>query len=357
MRFFLSGLLTLLISYSCTAFADQANVFIYHRFNDARHPSTNITSRDFRAQLEFLKTRNIPVLRLGQVVESMQQGSRLPQPCAVLTVDDAYRSFLTDGWPLIRQYGYPVTLFVSTATIGGGDYLSWAELQQLQREGVEIGNHSASHAFLLDRLPDETETDWQARILTDISSAQQEIETHLGSAPQLFAYPYGEFDPDLVSLVKGAGFSAAFGQQSGVMTSDQDFYRFPRFPIGGAHASLDEFRSKLFMHSLPVHVISPGTNVITENMPPTLRFYLQDNSIDSNSLRCYVPDIAGCQVKIVNQAEGIYEVAAKRPLVGRRSKYTVTASDITGRLWYWYSQLWVYPQGRQVSDHAVPGGE
>jgi peptidoglycan/xylan/chitin deacetylase (PgdA/CDA1 family) len=356
MRFFLTGLLILLISYS-TASADQANVFIYHRFNDDRHPSTNISTGDFRAQLELLQAQKIPVLRLGQVVESLRQGHRLPQPCAVITVDDAYRSFLTDGWPLVRQYGFPVTLFVSTATIGGADFLNWTELQQLQREGVEIGNHSDSHDFLLDRLPGETDTEWQARILLDIGSAQRELETHLGSAPQLFAYPYGEFDPELVNLVKLSGFVAAFGQQSGVMTLDQDYYRFPRFPVGGAHASLDEFRSKLFMKSLPVRVISPSTNVISENKPPTLRFYLNGNDINVDSLQCYVPGIAGCQVKIVNRAEGIYEVAASRPLIGRRSKYTVTASDFKGNSWYWYSQLWVHPQGRQMTDHSVPGRE
>jgi peptidoglycan/xylan/chitin deacetylase (PgdA/CDA1 family) len=348
MRAILTGLLTLLISFACAAYADadQANVFIYHRFNDARYPSTNIMSSDLRTQLELLHTLQIPVLRLGQVVESMQQGVSLPQPCAVITVDDAFRSFLTDGWPLIRQYAYPVTLFVSTATIGDGDYLNWAELQQLQREGVEIGNHSASHAFLLDRLPGETDSEWQARILTDIMSAQQELETHLGTAPRLFAYPYGEFDPDLVNLLKGTGFAAAFGQQSGVMASNQDFYRLPRFPIGGSHTSLEEFRSKLFMNSLPVTVISPASNNIHENNPPRLRFQLKDNRIDNGSLRCYAPDVVDCQVKIVNREEGIFEVQANHPLIGRRSKYTMTASDFKGSSWYWYSQLWVQPQGR-----------
>jgi len=350
-------MLILLLVLGSSAYAEQANVFIYHRFNDSRYPSTNISSEDFLAQLEFLQARKITVLGLGQVIASLHQGLALPRPCAVITVDDAYRSFLTDGWSLLKRFGYPVTLFVSTESIGARDYLTWAELQSLQREGVAIGNHSASHAYLLDRLPNESDSDWQGRVSTDIMNAQQAFEDHLGAVPQLFAYPYGEFSPGLVELVKKAGFTAAFGQQSGVMTADQDLYSLPRFPMVDGHASLDEFRSKLFMQALPVRVVSPKNTVITGINPPVLRFYLNDDAVDSRTLRCFVSGAPGSDVRIVNQASGLYEASALQPLIGRRSNYTITASDSGGRSWFWYSQLWVHPQGPQMPDHSVPRRE
>jgi len=238
-------LLAFLLLLGNVAFADQANVFIYHRFNDSRYPSTNISPQDFRAHLEFLSQQEFNVLTLGQVVDRLQNEQSLPQRCAVISVDDAYRSFLTDGWPLLKQHGYPATLFVSTDTVGEGDYLSWQELRELQRDGVEIGNHSASHAYLLDRLAAEDESGWMTRVSGDLSRSQQAFESHLGSSPALFAYPYGEFSPALVALVESAGFVAAFGQQSGVVTSGQDLFRLPRFPLGGGYASLAEFRTKL----------------------------------------------------------------------------------------------------------------
>lgn len=347
--------LLLLLTFSGPVFADQANVFIYHRFNDSRYPSTNITSNDFQAQLELLKQQGFTVLKLGQVIASMRLGHSLPQRCAVITIDDAYRSFLTDGWPLLKRYGFAATLFVSTDTVGGNDYLSWQELQVLQGEGVEIGNHSAGHDYLLDRSKLEGDADWQARVLSDIRRSQQAFEEHLGTSPQLFAYPYGEFSPELSELVKGVGFVAAFGQQSGVMTANQDFYRLPRFPVGGEHASLAEFRSKLFMNSLPLRVLSPESTVITDENPPKLRFYLTLGDIDKNTLRCFVSGSAkGCVLRTVNAVEGLYEAEAVQPLVGRRSKYTVTASDAAGKTWYWYSQLWVKPRGNMVADHLVP---
>lgn len=346
-------LILLFLLLESAAFADQANVFVYHRFNDARFPSTNISRQDFRAQLELLQQHEFTVLTLGQVVTSLQQGISLPPRCAVISIDDAYRSFLTDGWPLLQKFGYPATLFVSTDTVGGADYLTWRELAMLQGEGVEIGNHSASHGYLLKRLPAENDAAWSARIMADLKRSQQAFKAQLGSAPRLFAYPYGEFDPQLVALVKSAGFVAAFGQQSGVVSADQDLYSLPRFPVGGDYGSLDEFRSKLFMRHLPVRVESPGSTLINSPNPPVLRFFLNLDEIDSRTLRCFVPGVPNCTIRTVAGVAGLYEVEASQPLGGRRSKYTVTASDARGRTWYWFSQLWVLPDGDELAGQSV----
>ena len=331
------------------AFADQANVFVYHRFNDSRYPTTNISPQNFRAHLDLLHKQEFTVLKLGKVVDMLQKGESLPQRCAVITVDDAYHSFLTDGWPLLKQYNYPATLFVSTDTVGGGDYLSWQEIKALQGEGVEIGNHSASHAYMLDRLTAESDADWRARVLEDIRRSQDAFEKYLGLPAKLFAFPYGEFSPELVSLIKNSGFTAAFGQQSGVITGEQDFFSLPRFPVGSAYTSLSEFRSKLFMKSLSVHIVSPDSTVIKGENPPKLRFYLSSKEVDSSSLRCFVPGPSDCLVKEVNGEDGLYEAVALQPIVGRRSKYTLTASDVSGKSWYWFSQLWV----RQIAGEGM----
>jgi peptidoglycan/xylan/chitin deacetylase (PgdA/CDA1 family) len=338
-----TSLLIVLLQLSHPAFADQANVFIYHRFADLRYPSTNVSLANFQAHLELLHQQKFVVLSLGEVVERLQNGKDLPPSCAVITVDDGYRSFLTGAWPLLKKYGFPVTLFVSTDTVGSGDYLDWQELKVLQGEGAEIGNHSASHAYLLDRLPAESALAWKARVSEDLDRSQQMFEQNLGAAPRLFAYPYGEFSMELVEVVKDAKFTAAFGQQSGVITAGQDLFTLPRFPIGGEHASLDEFRNKLFMKSLAVRVASPDNTLIDDANPPGLMLYLEQKDVDRNSLRCFVPGQSDCQVRQVDDDAGLYEIVASRPLDGRRSKYTLTASDMSGKTWYWFSHLWVRP--------------
>ena len=347
-------LVALLLMPAEVVFASEANVFVYHRFNDSRYPSTNITTEAFKDHLETLKVEHFTVLTLGEVVDRMRAGESLPQRCAVISVDDGYLSFLTDGWPLLKQYGYPATLFVSTDTVGGSDFLDWQDLLMLQNEGVEIGNHSASHAYLLDRIPSESESEWRARVVEDLGRSQGQFKKHLSTSPRLFAYPYGEFSKELTGLIREAGFVAAFGQQSGVITDGQDMHTLPRFPVGGAYSAVSEFRSRLFMKSLPVQLEDHQDTVINKENPPVLKFYLNNKIVDETTLKCFVPGGAGCLLEKEMGEDRAYSVKALLPLVGRRSKYTVTASDTSGQVWYWYSQLWVLPRSRGVTDQPVP---
>lgn len=346
-------LVALLLVPAELVFANEANVFVYHRFNDSRYPSTNITTEAFKDHLETLKVEQFTVLTLGEVVDRMRAGESLPERCAVISVDDGYLSFLTDGWPLLKQYGYPATLFVSTDTVGGSDFMGWQDLLMIQKEGVEIGNHSASHAYLLDPIPSESKSEWRTRVAEDLGRSQGLFQKHLGTSPRLFAYPYGEFSAELTGLIREAGFLAAFGQQSGVISEGQDMHALPRFPVGGAYSAVSEFRSRLFMKNLPVQFEVHQDTVINDQNPPTLKFYLNSEVVDERTLQCFVQGGAGCLLERGTGEDMAYSVKALQPLVGRRSKYTVTASDTSGRVWYWYSQLWVLPRSRGVANESV----
>lgn len=347
-------LVLIFLALDCSAAcANQATVFVYHRFNDSRYPTTNISSADFRSHLDYLRQKGVAVLSLGQVVERLKGNVPLPKRCAVITVDDAYKSFITDAWPLLQEYGFPATLFVSTDSIGGRDYLSWEEIKRLHKAGVEIGNHSAGHNHMLDRFVGESQADWEARVSQDLAHSQQVFKKHLGSAPALFAYPYGEFSPELSSLIVAAGFVAAFGQQSGVITPGQDLFLLPRFSVTGRFSTLEEFREKLLLQHLPVKVLTTQRPVIETENPPKLRFYLGPGEYNIDSLRCFVPGLNECLITAVAGEKGIYEAEARKPLDGRRSKYTLTASDSTGRDWYWFSQLWVIPRSRTLPDSSL----
>jgi len=345
--------LSLFVTSSSAVAADQANVFIYHRFNDNRYPSTNISTTEFREHLQILADEDYRVLSLGQVVEALREQVPLPERCAVISIDDAYKSFKTEAWPLLKEFGYPVTLFVNTDQVGGGDFLDWDELEQLQREGVEIGNHSASHLYMLDRLASETPQAWRQRIVHDIEKAQSSFAEHLGKKPELFAYPYGEFSNELVKIVAGAGFRAAFGQQSGVITPGQDMFKLPRFPMGGSGPSgHEDFRQKLKMHHLPLRMSETQDTVIAEEKPPELKFFLNDGRVSLETLRCYASAGLKCSIEELPAGKG-FVAKSSGQLTGRRGKYTITAADASGKNWYWYSQLWVLV-GSPVSDNPVP---
>lgn len=337
------ALLLLLLLPAAAAAADQATVFIYHRFGDSRYPSTNTSLADFRAHLAELRRGGYVVLSMGEIARRLRGGEPLPERCAAITVDDAFRSFLTGAVPLLREYGFPATLFVNSSEIGGADFLTWDELRELAARGIELGNHSAAHDYLLDRRAGEDRTAWRERVRGEIALAQRKLTERTGAAPQLFAYPYGEFSRELIEVVKELGFIAAVGQQSGVAGRGQDLFALPRFPAGGGHGTLKEFRERLHFRPLPVQVLAPADTLLDGPNPPLWRVRIDTAVIDPRTLRCYVPGQPPAEVRAVDAAAGIFEVRANAPLRDRRSKYTLTGTDRQGR-WYWFSQLWVSPR-------------
>ncbi|MCK4503467.1 MAG: polysaccharide deacetylase family protein, partial [Desulfuromonadales bacterium] len=186
--------------------AGQVNAFIYHRFDETRYPSTNISAEIFTQQLEYIKQQQVEVISLRQIVSRLIAKEELPSHAVSICVDDAFRSFYDVGMPIIRKYGIPVTLFVNTAAVGSSGYLNWDELRELAAEGVEIENHTDTHPYLVELEPDETYGQWQQRIQSDILRSQQQFEQQLGFRPTLFAYPFGEYSADVVELIKETGF-------------------------------------------------------------------------------------------------------------------------------------------------------
>jgi hypothetical protein len=215
-------------------------------------------------------------------------------------------------------------------------------LRRLAQGGIEIGNHSAAHDYLLDRHAAESAEEWRRRVRKAVQQAQEELTAHLGVAPKLFAYPYGEFNRELVAIVRELGFGAAVGQQSGVIARGMEPFALPRFPASGDYAAIGTFRERLRFAPLPVTVLEPADTVIGASNPPLLRFKLDVARIDPATMRLHVPGQVPVAARAVDRAAGVYECRASAPLSGRRSKYTLTAADRDGR-WYWFSQLWVRP--------------
>ena len=67
---FLASLLTLTF-----ALAD-AHILVYHRFDDPRHVSTDISIQNLRAQFEYFKNNGYEVVKLSRLVDAVMLASR-----------------------------------------------------------------------------------------------------------------------------------------------------------------------------------------------------------------------------------------------------------------------------------------
>jgi peptidoglycan/xylan/chitin deacetylase (PgdA/CDA1 family) len=315
----------------------QINCFVYHRFGDNRYPSTNISVEDFRQHLEFLKQNDYKVLTLGKALELLENDS-VPEKTVVLTVDDGYKSFFDNAMPLLKEFDYPATLFINTRQFGSGDFLSVQQILQLREEGIEIGNHSHSHAHFVNLGPEARVDSFR----NDIQISQKNFKEKLGFQPELFAFPYGEFTPGMQEILKEFGFKGATAQKSGVIASFSDRFALPRFPMAGPFVKIESFKQKAQMKALSVKPVNAESPLIANENPPQLKLKLiQPEQINMNQIQFFADGKKQNNIEI-DRENNIITIQAGFPLKPRRTLYTVTAPSKTSPVrWHWYSFLWI----------------
>src|ERR1700732_4237820 len=87
-------------------------VLLYHRFED-RPAELVTTPNDFRAQMKALKDNGISVVSMRDLLAWRKREKAIPSKSAVITIDDEWNSQYYVAWPILKEFGYPFTLFIS----------------------------------------------------------------------------------------------------------------------------------------------------------------------------------------------------------------------------------------------------
>lgn len=308
----------------------------YHHVSDSTPAATSTSVSLFEAQLDMMAELGLDVVPLQTGTEQALAGSDGPNQLAI-TFDDAYDSVYQTAAPMLAARDYPYTIFVNTDAVGKHGYMTWDQLAELgAKAGVTIANHSADHAHLA-RKPGEPEDQWHSRVEHSLNSAQALIDDKLGSAPPLFAYPYGEFDSALEAKLADRGWYG-YGQQSGPIGEHSGTTRLPRFPMANAYGQLNSLPDKLQSKAFPVPADQLPEGVLTEN-PPLLSFTLPD-VMDAGRLTCF----ASGQGRIDFQtSDGEVLVRAPEAFNSRRLRYNCTHPAGNGAF-YWLSHQWLDPE-------------
>ena len=313
--------------------ASSAVVLMYHRFGEPEYPSTNTTAEQLDAHIAELTSGAYNVMALDDIVAELNAGEALPDRTVGLSIDDGYLSIYSLAWPRLKGAGLPFTVFIATGHIDrrSSRHLSWDQIREMRDAGVDFGHHTVSHLHM----PKAS----APRIAEEIADAHGRFETELGFRPKLFAYPYGEASLSVAAAIKAAGFSAAFGQHSGVIGSTGDMYFLPRFAMNETYGDLGRLR--LAINALPLRVkdVTPPDHMITAANPPAMGFTVVGNMGDLKRLSCYLSH-AG-RGELINLKPRI-EVRTAKKFVSGRTRLNCTLPVSTGR-WRWYGRQFFTP--------------
>jgi len=331
---FLTTLVSLPTGVARATEVPHAVVLMYHRFGENTLPSTNIRLEQLDAHIAEMKSGGFTVWKLDRIVEHIRAGKAMPDRTLGITIDDAYASIYTEAWPRFKAAGFPFTIFVSTDQVGrSNNYLTWDQIREMQTAGVLIGHHGAAHAHMADG--------GLASPKRDMKRANEAFERELGHIPKVFAYPYGETSLALRNVIANAGFTAAFGQHSGVSNSSGDPYYLPRFALNESYGSMDRFRLAANALPVPTRDVSPADMLVTDN-PPAYGFSVDGEIPGISRLSCFASHI-GKTVRTELLGPSRIEVRFSEPFPKGRSRINCTLRDDSGR-WRWLGRLFYVPK-------------
>lgn len=320
--------------------ANTAVIFAYFRIGEDAYPASNIRLDQFEEHLNELQNGGYAILPVPEIIAALRENRELPENTVGLTFEGGYRSTLENAVPLLKKYNFPFTVFIVPDRIDSDteSFLDWNEIRKLEKnKKISIGALPASYEHLT------TLDEPSLRLLLNRSAAR--FREELGETPALFAYPFGEYSPGVRQLVGEHGFSAAFGQQSGVIGTKADFFALPRFTMTENFGGLDRFR--LIASALPLAVsdVVPETPEITEN-PPQIGFTISDGQSDLSALACFA---SGQEKPELVMIEGNrVELRLAEPFTAERARINCTVPEketTPGRpqRWHWFGMLFAVP--------------
>lgn len=218
---------------------EGVSVLMYHMIGDIQNNAAVMTEANLRLQMNYLRDHGYHPITMQELYDYITKGAPLPEKPVCITFDDGYLDSYTIVYPLMKEYGFPWTLFLITDDVGKPyNRMTWDQLKEMaDSHTVTIANHTLSHPKL-HNLATAKEKE------KEIVEANEALKYHLGIDNAWLAYPYGDYDDQVVEICKKAGIKMAVTTDSGRVHVGSYPYELKRVYVGN-DISLARFSERL----------------------------------------------------------------------------------------------------------------
>ena len=168
----------------------------------------------FRRQMEWIKESGWRGLNVGEAV-------RYPaEPSVCITFDDGCETDLIAAAPVVREFGFNATFYLTAGFLGTPGYLNTTQVRDLDAQGFQIGCHSMTHPYLSDLT--------EAELKREVVDAKLQIENIVGHSIEHFSCPGGRYDRRTLQVARLAGFATVANSEFRENSSGTNPYELGR---------------------------------------------------------------------------------------------------------------------------------
>ena len=223
-------------------------VLLYHSIGTSGSV-ISITPSEFRVQMAYLNATGYKTISLTDFLGYLRSVTVSHEKIVVLTFDDGFKNNYTEAFPILREYGFTATIFLTTDfldrvcswekhdSIPRFPLLSWDEIKEMSDYGIDFESHTCSHPYL-SRLTRE-------EMRNELLESKMVIETALNKPVTFLCHPYGDSSRETQEAARECGYVGAFGGLDYSLTNTREnLYDLTR--VGTQRfTSLEDFKAGL----------------------------------------------------------------------------------------------------------------
>lgn len=170
----------------------------------------------FINQMNYLNENGFRVISLRALLGFLEYKHGIPEKSVVITVDEGYRSFYNIAYPILKEYDFVATVFVSTGLIKKSkNRVNWNQLKKIKAGGFEIGSGCLSRTDLTKKKEMEKETAYLRRVKNEIVQSKKIIDQHLRQKTIYLAFPHGGYNQRILQMSEEAGYKIGLSLRTG----------------------------------------------------------------------------------------------------------------------------------------------
>ncbi len=192
---------------------------------DALRRDLTVSPADFEGMLKLLREQGYTTVTSSELWWTLDRGGPLPAKPIQLTFDDGYADASSVVLPLLKQYGFVGTFFITVNLVGRPGYLTRQQVRELTDAGMDVQSHAMDHVSMAALSA--------AQQRYQMCTARTFLGAWTGTDVRHFAYPSGDYNGDSSGALASCGYLTAYKKAGGSYQSQGAMFLLQRSRVHG----------------------------------------------------------------------------------------------------------------------------